>query len=44
MSSTRFRVIRKNDDKDLGTYNEDLLRHFLMGYTYLELKFEEVIE
>jgi len=39
----KYRII-DNDNKDLGTYDEVLLAHFLMGYSHKELKFEEVIE
>ena len=39
----KYRIIDSNNE-DIGTYDEVLLAHFLMGYTSLELKFEEVIE
>ena len=44
MSMLKKYRITNSDNKDLGTFDEVLLAHYLMGYTYLELKFEEVIE
>ena len=44
MSILKKYRITNTDNKDLGTFNEVLLAHFLMGYTHSELKFEEVIE
>ena len=44
MSMFKKYKITNRDNKDLGTFDEVLLAHFLMGYTSHHLQFEEVIE
>ena len=39
----KYRITNRHN-KDLGTYDEVLLSHYLMGYTSHDLQFEEVIE
>jgi len=44
MSMLKKYKVTNSNNKDLGTFDEVLLLHYLMGYTSLELEFEEVIE
>ena len=44
MSMFKKYRITNSHNKDLGTYDEVLLAHYLMGYTSNQLQFEEVIE